>query len=479
MGASRIVLPDRLHLVGLAVLERDLELAVDGGVDLGVERALLGDAARDRTLGEVGLGVVVELVPHDVGLVLPQARLGIEVGEVAGRVILMQRVVSVGAGEFIPYHEALGAAALLEVALLEKGRGHRLAEAPGNLMLHGHFAGRLHAVDHEEGGVGPALHVQVVVQLVLDDDIGPGKSQCAVGAGLEVHVDVGLVAQVGHARVDGNVGVGRLGEVNRGTAALVVVGDLGGAAPRNEDAGAVGGGHPGVGVLGDHLSGHVARALADLPGGHGVGRTDHLQPRSIGMLGPDARGAAHEKHGLAAVLVHELMELLGDGAVRLIPGDAHPARVGGTLGIRALHGVVDAVGVVGGLDGRLALGAAVAHRVERRLGIALDLDRAAVLHGDDDAALVLAAGAAAGADELHAIALVTHLCLDKISLVEWNLGQRAQRRACEGRCRAGDCCHFGERAARHAFLHVHVPPLCFLYVFVHPKSCLAAAQRNH
>ena len=197
------------------------------------------------------------------------------------------------------------------------------------------------------------------------------------------------------------------------------------------------------------------------------------------MLGPDARGAAHEKHGLAAVLVHELMELLGDGAVRLIPGDAHPARVGGTLGIRALHGVVDAVGVVGGLDGRLALGAAVAHRVERRLGIALDLDRAAVLHGDDDAALVLAAGAAAGADELHAIALVTHLCLDKISLVEWNLGQRAQRRACEGRCRAGDCCHFGERAARHAFLHVLVPPLCFLYVFVHPKSCLAAAQRNH
>ena len=197
------------------------------------------------------------------------------------------------------------------------------------------------------------------------------------------------------------------------------------------------------------------------------------------MLGPDARGAAHEEHGLSAVLVLELLELLGDGVVRLVPGDAHPAGVGGALGVRALHGVVDAVGMVGGLDGRLALGAAVAHRVERRLGIALDLDRAAVLHGDDDAALVLAAGAAAGADELHAIALVTHLCLDKISLVEWNLGQRAQRRACEGRCRAGDCCHFGERAARHAFLHVHVPPLCFLYVFVHPKSCLAAAQRNH
>ena len=479
MGASRIVLPDRLHLVGLAVLERDLELAVDGGVDLGVERALLGDAARDRTLGEVGLGVVVELVPHDVGLVLPQARLGIEVGEVAGRVVLMQRVVGVGAGEFIPYHEALRAAALLEVALLEQACSHGLSARPLNLMVNRNAAGRLHAVDHEEGGVSPALHIQVVVQLILDDDIGPSKSQCAVGAGLEVHVDVGLVAQVGHARVDGNVGVGRLGEVNRGTAALVVVGDLGGAAPRNVNAGTVGGGHPGVGVLRDHHRCHVARALADLPGGHGVGRTDHLQPRSIGMLGPDARGAAHEKHGLAAVLVHELMELLGDGAVRLIPGDAHPARVGGTLGIRALHGVVDAVGVVGGLDGRLALGAAVAHRVERRLGIALDLDRAAVLHGDDDAALVLAAGAAAGADELHAIALVTHLCLDKISLVEWNLGQRAQRRACEGRCRAGDCCHFGERAARHAFLHVHVPPLCFLYVFVHPKSCLAAAQRNH
>ena len=331
-----------------------------------------------------------------------------------------------------------------------------------------HAAGGLHAVDHEEGGVGPALDVEILVELVLNDDVHPGKGQCTVGAGLEVHVDVGLVAQVGHARVDGDVGVGRGSDIDRGATALVVVGDLGGAAPRDEDAGAVGGGHPGVGVLGDHLGGHVARALADLPGGHGVGRADHLQPRSIGMLGPDARGAAHEEHGLAAVLVHELMELLGDGAVRLIPGDAHPARVGGTLGIRALHGVVDAVGVVGGLDGRLALGAAVAHRVERRLGVALDLDRAAVLHGDDDAALVLAAGAAAGADELHAVALVAHLGLDKLVVKRQpRLGKSRKGRTGEGRCRAGDGRHFGERATRHAFLRVHVPPFQITYIDMH------------
>ena len=374
----------------------------------------------------------------------------------------MQRVVGVGAGKLVPHHEAHGRAALLEVALLEEARGHGLALNPADLVHDRHAAGGLHAVDHEEGGVGPALDVEILVELVLNDDVHPGKGQCAVGAGLEVHVDVGLVAQVGHARVDGDVGVGRGSDIDRGATALVVVGDLGGAAPRDEDAGTVGGGHPGVGELGDHLGGHVARALADLPGGHRVGRADHLQPCGIGVLGPDARGAAHEEHGLAAVLVLKFLELFGNSIKRLVPGDAHPARVGGALGVRALHGVVDAVGVVGGLDGRLALGAAVAHRVERRLGVALDLDRAAVLHGDDDAALVLAAGAAAGADELHAVALVAHLGLDKLVVKrQGRLGERGEWGTRKRGGGAGDRCHFGKRAARHALLHVHVPPFRF------------------
>ena len=329
-------------------------------------------------------------------------------------------------------------------------------------MVDRHAAGGLHAVYHKEGSIGPALDVEILVEIVLDDEIDPCQTQGAVGAGLEVHVDVGLVAQVGHARVNRHIGISSRGDVDRGTAALVVVGDLGGSAPGDENARAVGGGHPGVGELGDHLGGHVARALADLPGGHRVGRADELQPRTVGVLGPDARSAAHEEHGLAAVLVLELLELLGDGAVRLVPGDAHPARVGGALGVRALHGVVDAVGVVGGLDGRLALGAAVAHRVERRLGVALDLDRAAVLHGDDDAALVLAAGAAAGADELHAVALVAHLGLDKLVVErQGRLGERGEWSTRKRGGGAGDRCHFGKRAARHALLHVHVPPFRF------------------
>ena len=154
------------------------------------------------------------------------------------------------------------------------------------------------------------------------------QAQGAVCTGLEVHVDVGLVAQVGHAGVDRDVGVGGRGDVDRSTAALVVVRNLGGSTPGDEDARAVGRGHPGVGELGDHLGCHVARALADLPGGHGVGRTHELQPGAVGVLGPDARGAAHEEHGLSAVLVLELLELLGDGVVGLVPGDAHPTGVG-------------------------------------------------------------------------------------------------------------------------------------------------------
>ena len=57
VGASRIVLPDRLHLVGLAVLERDLELAVDGGVNLGSNG--LCSAMRPGTvpLGRLGWGL--------------------------------------------------------------------------------------------------------------------------------------------------------------------------------------------------------------------------------------------------------------------------------------------------------------------------------------------------------------------------------------------------------------------------------------
>src|SRR5699024_8043065 len=60
-----------------------------------------------------------------------------------------------------------------------------------------------------------------------------------------------------------------------------------------------------------------------------------------------------------------------------------------------------AVGVIGRLNGRLRLRTAVAHGVERRVGVAFYLDGTTVLHGHVHAALVLAACAAARAHHLH------------------------------------------------------------------------------
>src|SRR5699024_2705478 len=106
----------------------------------------------------------------------------------------------------------------------------------------------------------------------------------------------------------------------------------------------------------------------------------------------------HVEDGLPAVALHDLVELLPDGLHGLVPRDAHPTRIL-ALGVRALHGVVDAVGVVRRLDGRLRLAAAIAARLERRL-VALHLHGASVLDGHPHAALHLAAAATARAHAL-------------------------------------------------------------------------------
>ena len=198
--------------------------------------------------------------------------------------------------------------------------------------------------------------------------------------------EVGLLAHVGHAGVDGDVHVGAARHVDGGTAAIVVVGHLGSAAPLHVHLRALDGLHPGAA--------EVARALADLPGLDVVRRLEHVLQNGLGMHAPDAGRAHLAGDGLAAVLVRDLPQVVHDGVERLVPGDAHPAGLL-ALGVRALHGVVQTIGVVGRLDGRLRLGAAVAHGLPRAL-VALDANGAAVLDDDLDAALHLAASAAAG-----------------------------------------------------------------------------------
>ena len=111
------------------------------------------------------------------------------------------------------------------------------------------------------------------------------------------------------------------------------------------------------------------------------------------MHAPDARGAYLAGDRFAAVLGLDLQEVVDDGLHRLVPADALPTGLL-ALGVRAFHGVVQTVGMIRRLNRRLRLRAAVAHGLERAL-IALDADRAAVLHDDLDAAFHLSATAAA------------------------------------------------------------------------------------
>ena len=87
------------------------------------------------------------------------------------------------------------------------------------------------------------------------------------------------------------------------------------------------------------------------------------------------------------VVADGVLHLVGDGVERLVPGDALPLAL--ALGSHLLHRVLDAVGVVDVLDAREPLGA---HRaLGERVGVALDVDDHAVLHGDDHAAAAVAA----------------------------------------------------------------------------------------
>ena len=155
--------------------------------------------------------------------------------------------------------------------------------------------------------------------------------------------------------------------------------------------------HPGVGVGGINGGCIEARALANLVGLNCIGRVEALLVSAVGTHGPDTARAAHGEIGLVAVLVLELLELGAENFFSLVPADALPTGIVGALGVRALHGILDAVGVIGGLERRLALGAVVAHRTEAAR-VAFGLDDLAVFDVDPDAALHLAAATAGAPD---------------------------------------------------------------------------------
>ena len=129
-----------------------------------------------------------------------------------------------------------------------------------------------------------------------------------------------------------------------------------------------------------------------------MGSEDRLQG-AVGRLSPHARGTAHGEDRLSAVLVDELVVLGADLVHGLGKVDAHPAGIILALGVGALHGVAQTIGVVQRQHGRLGLRAAVAAAVCVGL-VTFYLDDLVVLHGDPHTAFAFAARAAAGADAL-------------------------------------------------------------------------------
>ena len=432
-GAARLeVLPHGLDLEGAPVFKRYLELALDSGIDgcfeaiLGAEAELFGHEA----LGYAGEQVflrggtrVHQAAFHLPVLALPHLGLGVEV---------RQAIV-----QLVPYHHAERAAVLFQIGFAHEAR-HGL-EVPG-LELRAHRAGsRAHLLAHEERGVGPAFHERLVDEVVLDDDMHPRQRQRAVGLRVQRLPDVGLAAEVGQARIDRDEVVCFLRRVDGHAARVVVVRHLGGTAPTHHDARLVDRRLPAerIGTL--HERGEVARALANLIRRHAVRRLEQRRERAVRAHAPTAGRTRHDHDGFAAVLVDDFLVLLGHGLVGLVPRDAHPARIARILGVRAFHRVQDAVGMVGRLDGRLRLRAAVAARREGGR-VALDLRGASVFDGHPHAAFHLAATAAARADALD-------VGLGTGALIGYRQRCRHYARRCSGDSRR--CCRqLQERPSR-------------------------------
>ena len=207
-------------------------------------------------------------------LAFPQAAVGIEVGHAVVQVV--------------PHHELVRIAVFLQVAFLEQARLD-LALAAGEAV--DLIAGGLHVVANQERRVGPLLCEQVVVQVVVDQHVQPTHGHGAVGAGAQVQPDVGLLTQVGHTRIDHDMRVGLLGDVDHGTAGIIVVRKLRTGTPGRVDLRAANRLHPRCLHHGVQRGSEEARALAHLPRNAHVRAADQLAERAVCEHAPDAAGA--------------------------------------------------------------------------------------------------------------------------------------------------------------------------------------------
>ena len=196
--------------------------------------------------------------------------------------------------------------------------------------------------------------------------------------------------------------LGLLGHIDDRSARIIVIRALRRRAPRNVNLRTRHVLLPRKGIARVQRRAEETRAFAHLPRDRHVGRTDQLAQGAVGEHAPLAGRARHAEHGQPRVLLGRLLELLRDRRERLFPADANPTGIVVVLGIGAFHGVVQPIGMIGGLNGRLRLVAAIAHRLEGAL-VSLDTDSSTVLNGHPNTAFHFAARATARSHSLNII----------------------------------------------------------------------------
>ena len=249
--------------------------------------------------------------------------------------------------------------------------------------------------------VRPLLHEVVIVEVLVDDDGQPRHGECGVGAGAHPQMHLCARGQPVHTRVDADELRTALHEIDdRMAPQPVAVRRERHLAPHDDDLrhpvhGVVVGSLQAAGVV--HLgivsaqhvrAGHGARLVAGIArlGVAGVRRAEHGL-RHVGHQDAARAPRAREHgHALGAVGVAEVVALLLDQGIGLIPCDALPLVVLAAVLRIALHRIDHAARVVHVVLERQAPGAQAAlrdgvvlvalHMVEAPLRIDVELQAA-------------------------------------------------------------------------------------------------------
>ena len=259
-------IPDRVGSVDGAVLQSDLELAIDCRVDQRVEVGEVGNPTCDCVIAGIGGILHATLGLRRPGLSLPVGVGGI--GLPIGPALI----------DGIPDDVTHGIAIALNFPVDHLGVDVCLADQAGLeipraaiALSDATIASGLLVHNNHERSVGPTLDELPVDQIMVEHDLAPAKCQSGIGARAKVQPVISLGTQVGLARVDGNICVGGTGNVGNHAGGVVVVRNRLLGCPLHEH-GAVGidvAPRPGFNVV--EGGREMARAFANLIGGHDIG----------------------------------------------------------------------------------------------------------------------------------------------------------------------------------------------------------------